>query len=335
MVEDWGSWFPQQQIDMQSSNLNCLGPPLGGGKRCATTSIVNPATDMVSIKATSSIYQPLEPFQWPQFPQAYTPALNYGFKGKFPTVPYDNRNEVVSPKMECGCGQKKFLVFDQSGDETSLIFGSGMRTPVGYFTCLGTNTSDTCNVKTGDPGTKDNMSIHLGAIEGEQWAKVNGADLGSEMQEDTDELNALLYSDDESDYGEDDEVTSTGQSPSTMTFYKKQKWLERSIEGVGGSKGSSKKRKLLEGAVMDRARSVKDRYEDDAESRCENRKSWALDEMVCECKKKKMRIRETVKILQKIIPCGKGKDLVVVIDEAINYLKSLKLKAKALGVNGG
>ncbi|CAL5379034.1 unnamed protein product [Camellia sinensis] len=46
--------------------------------------------------------------------------------------------------------------------------------------------------------------------------------MGSEIHEDTEELNALLYSDDEygdGDYSEDGEEASTGHSPSMMTLY--------------------------------------------------------------------------------------------------------------------
>jgi len=48
---------------------------------------------------------------------------------------------------------------------------------------------------------------------------------------------------------------------------------------------------------------------------------------------KRERIRETVNILQGIIPGVRGKDAMVVLDETIHYLKSLKLKAMALGLN--
>lgn len=47
----------------------------------------------------------------------------------------------------------------------------------------------------------------------------------------------------------------------------------------------------------------------------------------------KEKIRETISILESIIPDGKGKVTIVVIDEAIHYLRSLKDKAKALGLD--
>lgn len=166
----------------------------------------------------------------------------------------------------------------------------------------------------------------------------------SEMHEDTEELNALLYSDDESDYTEDDEVTSTGHSPSTMTVHDKQNWFETRDEEVASSCGITKKRKLFDGAydvpsIMDTATSKNPNrsaeLEDDAESSCaRNRSSGSreLDSLSSNKKMKKDKIRETVSVLQNIIPGVKGKDEMVVLDEAILYLKSLKVKAKAFGL---
>ncbi|KAF2291610.1 hypothetical protein GH714_026143 [Hevea brasiliensis] len=275
MGEDWGSWFHQQQFDWQSPNLNYLGAPYNLGQQYTAPSFMNSGTDMVSIKGTLP---------------AFMPALNSGLKEKLVTVPCDDHKEAIAPKVEPGCQQKKFLVFDQSGK--------------------------------------------------------NDTELQSDMHEDTEELNALLYSDDDSDSTDDDEVTSTGHSPSTMTAHNNQDWFEGSIEEVASSDGSTKKRKLFEGgysvlpALMDTASSMKPirscEFEDDAESRCEDGLDWTSGEMNSEPTKKRIRkerIRETVSILQNIIPGGKGKDATVVLDEAINYLKSLKLKAKALGLD--
>jgi hypothetical protein len=48
---------------------------------------------------------------------------------------------------------------------------------------------------------------------------------------------------------------------------------------------------------------------------------------------KRDQIRDALRILQSIIPGAEGKDPLLVIDEAIDYLNSMKLKAKSLGVN--
>uniref|UniRef100_A0A2P2QQZ6 BHLH domain-containing protein n=1 Tax=Rhizophora mucronata TaxID=61149 RepID=A0A2P2QQZ6_RHIMU len=48
---------------------------------------------------------------------------------------------------------------------------------------------------------------------------------------------------------------------------------------------------------------------------------------------RKERIVETVSVLRNIIPDGKGKDAIVVLDEAIKHLKSLKHNVEALGLD--
>ncbi|XP_015571558.1 transcription factor bHLH143 [Ricinus communis] len=361
MGEDWGSCYPRQQFDWQSSNLNYLGAPFNVEHHRTIPSVMNPGSDMVSIKGTLPAYpsfdppysfvaQANEPHGWfyclPRFRHAFAPSLNSGFKERLPAAANGNNKEVFTPKVESGCSQKRFLVFDQSGDQTTLIFSSGIGTPVPGFTSWGRKPTGACNLKREDPGTKENLNIHLRAIAPDQLGENDGADLQSEMHEDTDELNALLYSDDDSDYTEDDEVTSTGHSPSTMTAHNNQDWFKGSTEEVASSGGSTKKRKLFDGgfsdvpALMDTANSVKPvisfEYENDAESRCDDGLYWASSEMGSESSNKKMRkekIRDTVNILQNIIPGGKGKDAIVVLDEAIGYLKSLKVKAKALGLD--
>lgn len=361
MGEDWGAWFPQQQFDWQFPNLNHLGAPFNLGEQHTIPSFMNSGAGMVSMKGTLPVYpspesphlhvgQANEPRGWfyclPRFRQAFAPALNSGLKEKLSTVHCDNHTEPIVPKIDSGCAQKRFLVFDQSGDQTTLIFSSGNGTPVQCLTSWDPNPIGAYNLKREDPGTKENLNINFGPIASHQFGENNGTDLQSEMHEDTEELNALLYSDDDSDYTEDDEVISTGHSPSTMTAHNRQYWFEGSTEEVASSDGSTKKRKLFGEcfsdvpALMDTASSRKPirsfEYEDDAESRCNNGINWASGEMgfeMCNKRIRKERIRETVSILQNLIPDGKGKDTIVVLDEAINYLKSLKLKAKALGLD--
>lgn len=47
---------------------------------------------------------------------------------------------------------------------------------------------------------------------------------------------------------------------------------------------------------------------------------------------KKDKLRETLKLLESMVPGAEGKHPMLVIDEAIDYLKSLKFKAKAMGL---
>jgi hypothetical protein len=190
------------------------------------------------------------------------------------------------------------------------------------------------------PGAKG-QNFHLGPIANDEFVEDDGID----MHEDTEELNALLYSDDGSVCSED-EVTSTGHSPSTMTTHDRRDWFDGSAEEVASSNGSNKKRKLFDGgytdapSLKDTATSVKPTrcfgHEEDVESRCDNGTNSLSHEMGSESGNKRMRkenIRETMSILQNLIPGGKGKDAIVVLEEAIQYLKSLKFKAKALGLD--
>ncbi|CAK7347225.1 unnamed protein product [Dovyalis caffra] len=291
----------------------------------------------------------------PRFRQALMPPLNSVLKEKrplldtvlrekLPTAPRFSKGDIM-PKSDSGCAQKRFLVFDQSGDQTTLIFSSGIGTPVEGFKSWIPKPTVAFDLNREDPGAKENQNFHQ-PIATDEFVEDDGIDMQNDSHEDTEELNALLYSDDDSDYTEDEEVTSTGHSPSTMTTHDKRYWSDGSTEEVASSDGSSKKRKLFDGGytnvpwLMDTASSVKPtrgfEYEDDAESRCGNGTNSVSDAMGSESGSKRIRkerIRETVSILQNLIPGGKGKDAIVVLEEAIEYLKSLKFKVKALGLD--
>ncbi|KAJ8479407.1 hypothetical protein OPV22_023134 [Ensete ventricosum] len=202
---------------------------------------------------------------------------------------------------------KRFMGFSQSWDQTSLIFSSSCNP---YLTLNPTNQSLDLQ------GSNEVVSVGHG---------------GEEMHEDTDEINALLYSDsDDEDYEE--EEASTGHSP---------------IEPKAGSSSEVAssvlpvKRKRIDADETDAllADTASSHHHDlglefrnrntntDGESSCVRGEDQDQD-------RKRMRrekILETVRVLRRIIPCGKGKDAATVLDEAICYLKSLKLKAKALG----
>ncbi|KAL3567628.1 hypothetical protein D5086_030279 [Populus alba] len=179
----------------------------------------------------------------------------------------------------------------------------------------------------------------------------------SEMHEDTEEINALLYSDDDyydengggsdddGDDSDDDEVRSTGHSPILIKSHGTQEQAEKIIEEEGtSSDGPNKRQKLMDGgykksSLVDSASSVKVErfhgYDDDMESNYAKRQSQD-GEMISILSSKQFRkdkIRATLKILESIIPGAKDKEPLLVLDEAIDYLKSLKLKAKTVGVS--
>ncbi|TYI82683.1 hypothetical protein E1A91_D05G237500v1 [Gossypium mustelinum] len=335
MGEGCGSWFPQQQFHWQSPNLISLAAPNTLGLQSTNPRFMNSGTDMVSATGTSPVYanpelhhfgvsQRNEPRGWfyclPRFRQVFAPASNPLLKEQHLADRYENLKESGTSKAGTGAAEKRFLVFDQSGDQTTLIFSSA----------FGTHTK--CLSSWGPKSPAADVSYD------------KGTDVQSEMHEDTEELNALLYSDDDSEYSEDEEVTSTGHSPSTMTAQDEQ--FEGGSEEVDSSTRLIKKRKLLDGSygclplLMDTANSGNfnrySEYEDDADSSCakgQNPGSGDTDSSSSYKRMRKDKIRETVTVLRSIIPGGEGKDAVAVLDEAINYLKSLKLKAKTLGLN--
>ncbi|KAK9109090.1 hypothetical protein Sjap_017150 [Stephania japonica] len=263
-------------------------------------------------------------------------ALANAFEGK------------AMPNLTNGPTQKRFIIFDQSGNRTNVIFSSVNDSPVQPvnlgikkpFDNFGSNEEELIMRKDSiyEPGinVSDKLDGNLGSSGYE-----------SEMQEDSEELDALLYSDGDSDYDDDDEESSTGHSPSKITEYKRCKGAEQSVEEIASSDGTTKRKRRRDSdydasSVMDTASSVKYNthdpvtYDDDAESSCvrgeiQDEKETHSSSVTKRFKKE--RIRETISILQSIIPDGKGnKDAMIVLDEAISYLKHLKLMAKSLGV---
>lgn len=369
MGEDWGPLFPQQQFNWQSPNTNYLGASFSSGQQNNPPLLMDSNDNMISTNGLpeypfaellrSQVGQENEPRGWfyglPRFRQAFMPPFNSVLKEKrplldtvlkekLPTAPREIKDIV--PQSDSGRAQKRFLVFDQSGDQTTLIFSSGIGTPAQCLKSWIPKPTIAFDLNKEVTGAKEHQSFHLGPISTDEFVEDDGIEMQTDVHEDIEELNALLYSDDDSDYTEDEEVTSTGHSPNTMTTHDKRDWFDGSTEEVASSDGSNKKRKLFDGgysdgpSLMDTARSVKPtrdfEYEDDAESRCDNGTNLMSEEMGSESVNKRMRkerIRETVSILQNLIPGGKGKDAVIVLEEAIQYLKSLKFKAKALGLD--
>ncbi|KAE8656255.1 cyclin-D4-2-like [Hibiscus syriacus] len=353
MGEGRGSGSPQLRFDRQSPILNSLPTPLPFGLQSTNPPFMSLRTNMVSSAGTSPVYvnpelpllrvsQGYEPRGWfyclPRFRQVFEPALNSFVKEQPLAIAYENCNECGTGILKAGPGvaEKRFLVFDQSADQTTLILSSAFETPTKFLTSWGPKSPVACNFNVEDPIAKVNGNIHSGPIS-TVMVDENGIDVQSEMHEDTEELNALLYSDDDSEYTDDDEVTSTGHSPSSMTAHDEQ--CEGSCEDVASSTRLTKRIKLLDDdgsnsyspLLMGTANSgnpnKNSEYEDDAESSCANGQSPRSVDMDSSSGNKRMRkdkIRETVRVLRSIIPSGEGKDVVVVLDEAIDYLKSLK-----------
>ncbi|XP_071924179.1 transcription factor bHLH143-like [Coffea arabica] len=361
MEKDFGSWFHHPDSGREAPCLNYLGAPGDVGKQ-NSAACMNPYLNELYIDGTfppftssgllqSKASQPNGPCNWfdclPRFWQS-APGLNSLQKEKLPSDLTEKCGRTGIPTASTGCAQKKFLVFDQCDGQTTLIYNSGVGAPMQRLTSWNPKVPAAYDPLMEDLGMKKDMFSNFAPFTSYEHHEDNhGDDVETEMHEDTEELNALLYSDDENEYSDndDDEVTSTGHSPSTMTEHGIQEWFEERGEEVASSASPTKRRKLLSGdyevpSPVNALSSGKPRklseIEDDAESSCgnfDNQVSEESDSLSGKKRWRKEKIRETVSILQSIIPGGKGKDAVVVIDEAIHYLKSLKVKAKSLGLD--
>ncbi|XP_039023418.1 transcription factor bHLH145-like isoform X2 [Hibiscus syriacus] len=332
MGEDCGSQFPQRQVDCQSHNLNSLAAPHPLGQQRTNTEFMNFDTNMVSTTRTFPVYANTELPQFqvgqdnenrgrfyclPHFRQVFVPGSNSSLKVQLPVNPCENQTENITPKVGSECAQKRFLVFDRSGGRT-VVFSSVFGTPIKIPTSLGSKIPS-CNFSWNDPIAKVKPNVQSGPIS----------------------IDAFDDNYDCDDTDDDEEVASTDHSPSTMTAHYEQ--LVGGTEDFVRTTGLTKKRKLLgdnndyfplplDPAVS--ANPIHSDYQDDADSSCVNGWKPASYDVYTSSGRKKMRkdkICDTVSVLRSIIPDGEGKDAILVLEEAIDYLKSLKLKAKSLG----
>ncbi|KAL5102555.1 hypothetical protein RYX36_006882 [Vicia faba] len=378
MGENCGTWTHQVQFS-QSPNLNSFCAPFDMGKQNAAAAAMNPGVDM-NMNSRNEAVPPAyassalpymqsghlnEPHGWfyclPRFRQGFTCPPNLISEDKLPNGSHlKGFKEETTQNRESGFPQKQFLVIDQTGDQTTLIYSSRFGRPV---ECLGSWDSKFhgCNNlnANNEPSLRRDVN-HVVGVEPTFDYKVDenenqGTEIESEMHEDTEEINALLYSDSDGYSTEDDEVTSTGHSPSTTTTHDNQ-----DPYGIGGiaeevassSPGKTKKRKLFDVAYddvqfMDTANSLKRNQpcdlnqnngdDNDAESRCSGSNygqgSGEMGSLACTKKMRKEKIQNVLSILQCIVPNGKDKNPIQLLDDAIRCLNSLKLKARALGLN--
>ncbi|XP_020678952.2 transcription factor bHLH145 [Dendrobium catenatum] len=213
---------------------------------------------------------------------------------------YPSLNPVIgSSEQEAITQTKRFLIFDHSRDQTSLVFSS-VASPFEGFN-LPLPASNTTYA--------DASNCH--AIEEE------------EMQEDSEEIDALLYSDSEC---MEDEETSTGHSP-----------FDIAEEDITSSHFPAKRRRVdsseLDASLIDTASSAIAPHSHCTLEEDDFGPSSAPKGTFRSKRDKQERIQRTVSVLRRIIPGGKGKNTAAVLDEAIQYLKSLKLRAKSFGTS--
>lgn len=208
---------------------------------------------------------------------------------------------------------KRFLIFDHSGGRKNLVFPS-----VG-------NPQRAVN-----PTPFPTVEIRAGTSDCREPSEEH-----EEMHEDTEEIDALLYSDSENSF--DSEEASTGHSPLGIDgdevecispIPPKRRKLERSEHDASLTDTASS-------AVVPCRRF---RTEDDGAGLSCADSGSKLEENLdykTACGKRE-RIQATVNLLRRIVPGGKGKGkgTVAVLDDAIRYLKSLKIQAEALDGSG-
>ncbi|XP_068642446.1 transcription factor bHLH143-like [Aristolochia californica] len=336
MGKDCESWSCQQHSPWQSANVKCtsIPPDLGpeDGHLMAFPAFASPHVSLAEL-ALPKLVGENELRQWycDYSPQTCTPAKK-SIHELFSGSPHTQTAYAGVANVNKG-----FFVFDQTGNRTSLIF-SAVCPP-----------ADAYSLQRKDFGIEPSLvkkenPVILNSDEKFGWCGLEETDISaqekekSDMREDTAELDALLYSDDENE--EEEEEASTGHSPLDISEYHQKKVIHDRDEV--GTSTPTKKRRLNEThddmaeALMDTASSGKLQNgmwlaEDDAESSC-IKGPWGGE--TCSKRVRRERIKETVGVLRSIIPSGKSKrkDAAVVLDDAIRYLGALKLKAKALGL---
>ncbi|XP_030542741.1 transcription factor bHLH145-like [Rhodamnia argentea] len=344
MGEDFGAWFSRHHLSMRVPAFDPLSAPYALGHEYVISTGAVTGAKMVSNDAgcplhahkelpTSHIGQPDEAHGWfyclPRFRQAFIPELNSSVlkDGSLvgPSVDFDVDS---GPWKSSGCVERKFVVFDQSMGQTRIFYSSGIKSPNHCLNslCVPHHIDEEVERRKSDVNFLSGPTIA-------NFKDDHGDDVQSEMHEDTEELNALLYSDDDSDDSEEDEVDSTGHSPSMMTGQEREEYFGESGEVVASSAWPMRKRRLVDNPSS----STQYRYienETEVDSNAGDGSSSFSGEVNSTCCNKRLckeRICETVSLLEKVLPGTKGKDATVVLDEAIRYLNSLKDEATALG----
>ncbi|CAA7034825.1 unnamed protein product [Microthlaspi erraticum] len=211
--------------------------------------------------------------------------------------------------------QKRLMIFDQSGNQTRVLrcpFPLQFPSPepvrlLGVEKCF----KEDCVT------SKEFDESHL-----------NGKE--SEMHEDTEEINALLYSDDDYDDDDcesDDEVMSTGHSPYLIERVCNKREVEEEVDGP------CKRQKLVD--KVNNLRDSSSLVGTESSTKLNGGSSFLLPESNISTKEdtgsglsneqsRRDKIRTALKILESVVPGAKGNEALLLLDEAIDYLKLLK-----------
>ncbi|KAH6767030.1 hypothetical protein C2S52_018013 [Perilla frutescens var. hirtella] len=230
---------------------------------------------------------------------------------------------------------RRFLIFDQSENHTRLFFSPSFPPDDQIFA---TKSLVSANGSFEKAATQPDQHLLTKSTAEEKWDENHLSDGEGDMLEDTDEINALLYSDtdsDDDDDSENDEVTSTGHSPplSLEESNDRDKSLDEVTE-VASCDETRKRQRLLDGKYKKQSLESGERamkpcsYEDDVEESSDRRNKLhdGIDS-------NKVKIREALKMLESIIPGLDNRDPLSIIDGAVAYLKSMKTEAESLGLS--
>lgn len=330
--------FPYDTGDPR--NCSGFGNPYQAGYSALANVPLFPVSGFQQSRASKPNDSMTSFYRTPHLHHNFAPELNSLLKERLSKGPFDF-GQQRSPMTGALPARKRFIVFDHSGDKTTLIYTSG-ETQVQLGASLVPNPSTAHNLWNKGPW---DSPFSLGPTPADEKVEDNSRDiLDNEVHEDTEELNALLCSD--TDFAEDDEETSTGHSPSTMTDNHALDIVEESGEEVDSFTEPTKRQKLHDGgyniisnsqiASPLKTLASASSLDYDAQSSCGDGNEHCKVKPIATSggkRSKKEKIRETLSILQSVIPTAEGKDAIDVIDEAIHYLRSLKAKAKALGLD--
>ncbi|PON87349.1 hypothetical protein TorRG33x02_168410 [Trema orientale] len=358
MVKAKSSWLSSHNSSQQLPDLNCMCTLLEPRQQQCLLSHTNQCTCKFSTPVAlpgstgphlqgSKLEQINEVGGSVQCSPSDFPTPNPCITGKQIAFPSGLSRMFVPNAKYSGPCQKGFLIFDQSENQTRLFYNYVCPPPIqnpSIATARCISSYDDL-YKMGHGARTDQIDPTTNMLH-----EASGENHDSEMHEDTEEINALLYSDDDEDdsddkCGEDDEVTSTDHSPVQIhEGYGKRGRIEELAEEVASSDGPRKRQKVLDGGYnksspMYTASSVNldgsHGYDNDAKSSYVNGQTGVegSDCTLGNMRSKKDKIRDILRVLESIIPGVKGKDPLLVIDEAIDYLRIAKLKAKTLGVS--
>ncbi|XP_022896224.1 transcription factor bHLH143-like [Olea europaea var. sylvestris] len=300
-----------------------------------------PDTNLVQLNGVDGFFKGLSPL-W----ESSSPSIHPHSKDSQCAVPHGRRvgASIIDASHTC---LKRFLIVDQSRNHTRLFFNPfPFPSPQNQIVSSKTpGVHASCNEKLAVQVEK--QSLLMSVIQ-EKWNENQLTDGGSEMHEDAKEIDALLYSDTDDEFDEDDadqennEVTSRVRTPfGTEEGYDEDIQFEELIEEVASSDGSTKRRRLLDGRYKLSSLLVDEgpiklatscNYKDDAESSVVHEINSFGDSSSTK-RLKKVKICKTLNIFKSIIPGLKSKDPQLIIDKAINYLTSLKYEAESTRIS--